>query len=204
MVFSEQDYFWNIVGLSHWFLCAKIYNKNPGSNYYTCDSKFTPNTIYFVWVHLGVSCNYFSSAFDFSLRNNVWTIISISTLGNKRREEKMKQKAFFLLCIMLLVLLLGCGKQQQTQTNSEQVVDSGITSVVIQDFAFSSGTTTVPLGSTITWTNEDTAPHTVTGTNFDSGTLNNKQQWSYTFTEPGTYEYHCSFHTSMKGTVIVE
>lgn len=71
---------------------------------------------------------------------------------------------------------------------------------------------TIVLGvnSSVTWTNADTAPHTVTSTSvpagaaaFDSGNMNAGQAYTYNFTTPGTYQYHCSYHSWMTGTVVV-
>jgi hypothetical protein len=68
-------------------------------------------------------------------------------------------------------------------------------------------TITVEIGvnSTIVWLNQDTTPHTVTSnTNaFSSGTLSPGSNFTMTFTVPGTYQYHCSIHLFMTGTVIV-
>lgn len=73
---------------------------------------------------------------------------------------------------------------------------------------YSPSTITVVLGvnSTVTWVNNDQAPHTVTATDgsFNSGNLNAGQTWSHTFTAPGVYAYYCSYHPWMKGTVIVK
>jgi nitrite reductase (NO-forming) len=72
---------------------------------------------------------------------------------------------------------------------------------------YSPQTITVVIGinNTVTWTNNDNTAHTVTDTGvFDSGYINPGQSWSYTFTTPGTYQYHCSIHPWMTGTVIVE
>ena len=64
----------------------------------------------------------------------------------------------------------------------------------------------IGVNNTVTWVNNDDAPHTVTANNgaFNSGNLNAGQSWSFTFTTPGTYAYYCSYHPWMKGTVIVE
>ncbi len=73
---------------------------------------------------------------------------------------------------------------------------------------FSPETITVVLGvnNTVTWTNNDTSPHTVTsdGGTFDSGNLAPGQSYTYTFTAPGTYTYHCTYHPWMVATVIVK
>ena len=76
----------------------------------------------------------------------------------------------------------------------------------ISGMAFSPNTLTISVGDTVTWTNQDGAPHSATGDNgeFDSGTLNNGQNFSFTFTAAGTYTYHCSVHNGMTATIIVE
>lgn len=66
---------------------------------------------------------------------------------------------------------------------------------------------TVPVGTTVTWTNDDPGMmHTVTSADgiFDSGFLNEGDTWSYTFDEPGEYEYFCSPHPWMRAKVVVE
>ena len=67
-------------------------------------------------------------------------------------------------------------------------------------------TVVIGVNNTVVWVNNDNMPHTVTATNklFDSGNLNAGDTFSYTFTSPGTYTYGCSYHSWMKGTVIVE
>ena len=67
-------------------------------------------------------------------------------------------------------------------------------------------TVVIGVNSTVTWTNNDDAPHTVTANDgsFNSGNLNTGQSWSYTFTTPGVYSYYCTYHPWMKGTVIVK
>jgi plastocyanin len=66
---------------------------------------------------------------------------------------------------------------------------------------------TVPVGTTVTWTSVGLEPHTVTS---NTGLFDVEQSFhdsfSYTFTEPGRYEYHCMIHHAdyMEGVVIVE
>ncbi|OGO45366.1 MAG: hypothetical protein A2Z05_03270 [Chloroflexi bacterium RBG_16_60_22] len=76
----------------------------------------------------------------------------------------------------------------------------------IASFAFSPATITVPAGTTVTWTNNDSAPHTVTTrtTLFDSGSLSRGETFSYTFAQAGVYEYYCAIHPRMTAGVIVE
>jgi plastocyanin len=78
--------------------------------------------------------------------------------------------------------------------------------VLIQDFAFGPATMTVAVGDTVTWTNADSAPHTVSAENgaFDSGNIDEGQTFSFTFTAPGTYAYRCDYHSEMTATVVVQ
>ncbi len=65
---------------------------------------------------------------------------------------------------------------------------------------------TVKAGTTVTWVNKDGAAHTITsvGSNlFDSGNVDAGGIYKFTFTQPGTYQYYCTLHPWMKGTIIV-
>lgn len=72
---------------------------------------------------------------------------------------------------------------------------------------FSVNVLTIPVGTTVTWTNDDPGMmHTVTAVDgtFDSGFFNGGESWSYTFDEPGEFEYYCLPHPWMRAKVIVE
>jgi plastocyanin len=76
------------------------------------------------------------------------------------------------------------------------------------NFAFSPSSLSITVGTTVTWTNGTTAPHTVTSDAGDPATFNdslgsNGATFSFTFTAPGTYHYHCSVHPYMKATITV-
>ena len=77
--------------------------------------------------------------------------------------------------------------------------------VSIQDFSFSPSQITVAPGTKVTWTNEGPSPHTTTADDgsWDSGTLQQGEDFSFTFDQPGTYTYHCSIHPDMTATVKV-
>jgi plastocyanin len=64
---------------------------------------------------------------------------------------------------------------------------------------------TAKVGQTVTWVNRDASAHTVTSTAgvFDSGVVASGATYSYTFTQPGTYQYYCTIHPWMKGTIVV-
>ena len=86
--------------------------------------------------------------------------------------------------------------------------DSTVT-VSIKDFAFSPAKIEIKAGTAVTWTNEDSAPHTVAATRSDdldatlsglfaSGDLQQGDTFSYTFDKAGDYYYECTIHASMK------
>jgi plastocyanin len=79
------------------------------------------------------------------------------------------------------------------------------TSVSIHDFSFDPGTITIAAGTTVTWTNNDTATHTVTADDgsFDSGNIATGQTFSMTFNTPGTFTYHCAIHPNMTASIVV-
>lgn len=95
--------------------------------------------------------------------------------------------------------------------NSEMVaMETPLTSEVsdtvevnIVDFAFDPALVEIQSGTTVKWTNNDTVPHTVTGDDFTSGTLNKGETYEHTFSENGEFSYTCSFHPQMQGKVVV-
>ncbi len=78
-------------------------------------------------------------------------------------------------------------------------------SVQISNFAFSPEVIKVKAGTTINWINADNTAHTVTGNDgtWDSGRVKENGTYSHKFDKAGTFEYHCSYHSSMNGSVIV-
>ncbi len=111
------------------------------------------------------------------------------------------------LTILLLIVLTGCSRSAQTSgveiTNGNSIGNS----IIIQDFAFSPETITIKAGDTITWTNKDSAKHTVTsdtGDELASPLIGNGETFTHTFTTKGTYTYKCTPHPGMKGMVVVE
>jgi plastocyanin len=79
------------------------------------------------------------------------------------------------------------------------------TGVTIKNFLFAPRAITVHVGDSVSWTNQDSAPHTATANDgsFDTGQLAKGKSGSHTFTKAGTFAYICSIHPSMKGTVTV-
>jgi OOP family OmpA-OmpF porin len=77
--------------------------------------------------------------------------------------------------------------------------------ILIKNFAFDSASITVKVGSTVRWVNQDSVPHRIVfADGADSTVLAGMQSWSRKFDQAGTYDYACTIHPTMLGTVIVE
>ena len=83
-------------------------------------------------------------------------------------------------------------------TASEVTVD-------IRDFVYFPADLTVNAGTTVTWVNYDSAPHTATGTSddWDTGRLDRNERGSVVFDTPGSFPYVCIYHPNMKAVVTV-
>lgn len=108
----------------------------------------------------------------------------------------MKRLAYLAtLAVIALVVLVPIARAQQTPAEW---------SVSIED-SFEPADAAIASGDTITWTNEDEEPHTVTADDgtFDSGVLNPGDTYSVTFWGSGTITYYCTLHPWMVGSVTV-
>lgn len=80
--------------------------------------------------------------------------------------------------------------------------------VQIDNYSFTPGTLTVPVGTTVTWTNHDETVHTIvsadTPRSFKSSGLDTDDKFSVTFTKPGSYSYLCTVHPYMTGKIVVK
>jgi plastocyanin len=90
---------------------------------------------------------------------------------------------------------------------SRALAAGGATSadVAIVGRAYQPPDTTVGLGQTVVWRNESLDKHTVTSVDglFNSGVLNTGNTFSVTFTKAGTFDYKCTIHPTMHGSVLV-
>ncbi len=120
------------------------------------------------------------------------------------------KKILFIGLAVIAVLTSGC-YQPNVNINATVQQQGGATpsagnTVDIKNFAFSPVTITISKGQTVTWTNMDSVPHTITSTTgvFDSQPIEPGHTFSYTFNDAGTFEYSCTIHPSMQhGKVIV-
>lgn len=78
--------------------------------------------------------------------------------------------------------------------------------VTIKGFAFEPANLTIAAGDSVTFINEDNAPHTATANNgaFDTGRLGNGGQSKLTFTSAGAFDYFCAVHPNMTASIVVQ
>lgn len=95
---------------------------------------------------------------------------------------------------------------QPMPTTATEVVPKEGNAVKIENFAFDPPILKVKKGTTVTWTQADTAPHTVTADDgsFSSEQLSKGQTFTFTFNKTGEFSYKCTIHPSMTAKVIVE
>jgi len=123
-----------------------------------------------------------------------------------------------LLAALALIAATGCpspasasqsASSEKAAPQSESAAAKVVT-VLIRDFKFEPATVTVHEGDTVEWKNEDSVPHTATEAAegkkpaFDSGYLQTGAAWRYVAQKKGTYNYICTLHPNMQGTLIVQ
>jgi plastocyanin len=118
----------------------------------------------------------------------------------------MRRSVFIAGLVAALVLAMGVfGTGRKGSVTSAQEKTSTM-EVKIDNFSFGPADVTVPVGTTVTWTNRDDIPHTVVSTDkvFKSKVLDTDEKFSFTFSKAGTYPYFCSIHPKMTGKVVVQ
>ena len=95
----------------------------------------------------------------------------------------------------------SAGSDAPTAAEEAEPADDFV-QIDITGFSFAPGEITIAAGTTVIWRHDSTAPHTVTADegHFRSDTLNNGDEFSFTFEEPGSYPYYCEFHGAPEGT----
>jgi plastocyanin len=116
-----------------------------------------------------------------------------------------KNKTAVLLCAIaslnLSLFAIAGEMKNDDNTSSKQ------NRIEIKDFAFNPQTITVKSGEKVTWINRDEEPHTIVSVEkqFKKSTaLDTDQEFTITAGAPGTYNYFCSVHPKMTGTIVVE
>jgi plastocyanin len=124
----------------------------------------------------------------------------------------MKKSIYGLsIIIALSVVLVACSSASPVVSSGTVASKTGNTSssdvvnVEMKGFAFNPQELTIKVGTKVTWTNMDSAGHDVKAADgsWGSDTLANGQSFSKVFDKEGTYPYVCTFHSGMKGTIII-
>ncbi len=120
-------------------------------------------------------------------------------------------KYLIALLLVSVVLFSGCTTPSQKIETNPGFDDLGKTVtgdvvVEIKDNACMPNEITIAKGTTVIWKNDDIRPHTVyiESTGKGSPAINPGKSYSYTFTESGRFQYHCSFHSGMKAVINVQ
>ena len=105
------------------------------------------------------------------------------------------------LCLAAAAIgLAACGGSDDEPTAAKS---GGGTAVAVADNSFSPAALKVAVGDTVTFENEGQIAHTVTGDDFDSGSLAPGGTFTFTASEAGAFSYVCIFHPGMQGTIEV-
>lgn len=142
----------------------------------------------------------------------VATTTKLLRIKLKGGTTKMKNKPLIWAMVILAIVALGVGGyfiyNSSVKTNNVTNTTKNTTpgTVTIQNFAFSPTTITINVGDTVTWQNNDSTIHHIIANDgsFDLGDVVSGATSSFKFVTAGTYNYHCSIHTYMTGTVIVQ
>lgn len=135
----------------------------------------------------------------------------IEKVKNMGGSERMKNKVVIWVIVALVAAALLVGgvfiynnMQNNSSSNSNQVVSTN--TVNMQGSAFNPSSIKIKKGDTVTWTNNDSIVHSIVAddNSFGLGSMVSGKTSQHTFSDSGTFAYHCSIHPYMKGTVIVE
>jgi plastocyanin len=152
------------------------------------DQRFGGTLTFHEEIHLNETGDAFQGTFNYEVKNANGEVTSSGegeTKGNRVLTESDTATP-----------------QASPSTSSDGISE---TTVSIRDFAFDPPSVELPVGKTVTWTNEGQAPHTATALDgtFDTGQLDQGQQGQFTFDQAGSYNYRCDFHPEMQGTIVV-
>jgi plastocyanin len=114
----------------------------------------------------------------------------------------------YVVALSALALLSGCGSSSPSSPSNPMAttVNMPVGAQSLGAAGYVPDPVTVPAGTTITWTNSDATAHTVTSDTglFSSGTINAGGTFSATVQNKGTITYHCTLHSGMVGTIVVQ
>jgi plastocyanin len=108
---------------------------------------------------------------------------------------------FSIIMLGSAAILAACG----TAGTAPSSAGASDVQVKIINFSYDPVDLSIASGTTVTWTNDDSVPHTITSDDgvWDSGVIAPGGTFTYTFEQAGTFAYHCTIHTFMKASVEV-
>ena len=107
----------------------------------------------------------------------------------------------------------GCGSSSSSGDSSSTAsatapasspAASATATVGMEGVSFTPDSASVKVGGTVTWKNTSQISHNVTGDGYVSKTLDPGATFKHTFAKAGTYDFLCTFHAGMKGTITVQ
>lgn len=130
----------------------------------------------------------------------------------------MRRPGYLIAAIVIIILIAAAvglahkSKPATTTTQSAPAASSNqaaSATINIRDMMFTPSQITVQKGGIVTWTNNDSTTHTVVADLSNnggpaSGNIAPGQNYSFTFNKTGSFQYHCSIHPSMRGTIVVK
>ena len=118
----------------------------------------------------------------------------------------MIRKTVWIVSLLTTVMVAALLLSAASPSSSAKAPQPTSAEVKVDNFSFGPANLTVAVGTTVTWTNRDDIPHTVVSTDkvFKSKVLDTDEKFSFTFDKAGTYQYFCSIHPKMTGSVVVQ
>lgn len=124
-------------------------------------------------------------------------------IGRRRRRVL----PFLALTLMVALLAaVGCADSGAAPQATDAQAGSGDAEVAMVGMAFEPDTVTVGVGQSVTWVNQDSVSHNAVADDgsWKTDIFGADGSATVTFDTPGTYQYVCTLHPNMKGTVIVQ
>ena len=129
-------------------------------------------------------------------------------------KQLIMKKPYFLpvlIAFVLSVALAGnCSKgssygSSSSGNSNNNNSGTAANTITMQSMSFSPASLTVTAGTTVTWKNSDNTTHTATAddNSFNSGDITAGNSYSKVFNTKGSFPYHCIYHSTMKGTIVV-
>lgn len=128
-------------------------------------------------------------------------------------EPKPSRKPILIIAgVILALIVIGVIGVMMSSTSESGDADPGPTSVDdmdivigIRNYKYNPSIISIPRGATVTWLNDDKVDHTATAKNseWDSTIIHSEESKTLKFTSPGTYNYYCTIHAYMTGTLTV-